>query len=101
MSPHLLLTYDFPPMGGGISRWMSELARRYPPGSLVVSTGFVKGDDEVDETFPNRVERAFVPAAHLRTLPGLLVWSRSASVLAHSTNAEFTWCGTLKPCGYA
>ena len=27
-TPHLLLTYDFPPMGGGIARWMDELARR-------------------------------------------------------------------------
>jgi phosphatidylinositol alpha-1,6-mannosyltransferase len=101
MRPHLLLTYDFPPMGGGVSRWMSELTRRYPPGGLVVSTGFMKGDDEVDETFPNRVERAFVPSHRLRTLPGLLVWSRHASVLARSTDVEFTWCGTLKPCGYA
>ena len=101
MRPHLLLTYDFPPMGGGVSRWMSELARRYPPGSLVVSTGFMKGDDETDATYPNRVERAFVPSQRLRTIPGLLVWSRHASVLARSTNAEFTWCGTLKPCGYA
>ena len=28
--PHLLLSYDFPPIGGGISRWMGELALRYP-----------------------------------------------------------------------
>ena len=39
MTTHLLLTYDFPPIGGGIARWMAELARRYPAGSLVVSTG--------------------------------------------------------------
>jgi hypothetical protein len=39
MSTQLLLTYDFPPMGGGIARMMGELARRYPPGTLVVSTG--------------------------------------------------------------
>jgi hypothetical protein len=39
MSTQLLLTYDFPPMGGGIARMMGELASRYPPGTLVVSTG--------------------------------------------------------------
>ena len=25
MRPHLLLSYDFPPIGGGIARWMGEL----------------------------------------------------------------------------
>jgi hypothetical protein len=39
MRTHLLLSYDFPPIGGGISRWMAELAKRYPAGTLVVSTG--------------------------------------------------------------
>jgi hypothetical protein len=35
MPHHLLLAYDFPPIGGGIARWMAELAKRYPAGSLV------------------------------------------------------------------
>ena len=39
MRPHLLLSSDFPPMGGGIARWMGELTRRYPVGSFVASTG--------------------------------------------------------------
>ena len=39
MSTHLLLTFDFPPMRGGIARMMGELARSYPPGTRVVSTG--------------------------------------------------------------
>ena len=50
MRPHLLLTYDFPPIGGGIARWMAELARRYPPGSLVVSTGLHPDAPDVDAT---------------------------------------------------
>ena len=59
MAPQLLLTYDFPPIGGGIARWMAELAKRYPPGSLVVNaTGpdtirllppLTVSDDEIDE----------------------------------------------------
>jgi hypothetical protein len=57
MAPQLLLTYDFPPIGGGIARWMAELAKRYPPGSLVVSTGQHPDAPEVDATFPNRVDR--------------------------------------------
>jgi hypothetical protein len=43
MSPQLLLSYDFPPMGGGIARWMGELARRFPAESLVISTGHCPG----------------------------------------------------------
>ena len=101
MRPHLLLSSDFPPMGGGIARWMGELTRRYPVGSFVASTGEMDGADEVDETYPNRIERCTVRADRLRTLPGLLIWSRQASVLARSIDAEFTWCATLKPCGYA
>ncbi len=99
MRPHLLLSSDFPPMGGGIARWMGELTRRYPVGSFVASTGEMDGSDEVDETYPNRIERCMVRADRLRTLPGLLIWSRQASVLARTIDAEFTWCATLKPCG--
>ena len=101
MRPQLLLTYDFPPMGGGIARWMGELARRYPQGSLVVSTGQVPGSDEVDERLPNRVDRLSVPARRLKTLQGVLAWSRQASVLTRTLDPEFIWCGTLKPAAYA
>ena len=73
MAPQLLLTYDFPPIGGGIARWMAELAKRYPPGSLVVSTGQHPDAADVDATFPNRVDRLPLAARRLRTLQGLLL----------------------------
>jgi phosphatidyl-myo-inositol dimannoside synthase len=100
MPPHLLLTYDFPPIGGGIARFMSELAKRYPPGGLVVSTGQHPDAQDVDSTFPNPVDRLPVSARRLRTLQGILLWSRRAAVLARSTGAEFIWCGNLKPAAY-
>ncbi len=100
MSPHLLLAYDFPPVGGGIARFMSELAKRYPPGGLVVSTGQLPGAQEVDATFPNQVDRVAFPARRLRTLQGILLWSRRAAVLARSIGAEFSWCGNIKPAAY-
>jgi len=87
-------------MGGGIARAMSELARHYPPGELVISTGEGEGTDEVDARFPNRVERVPIPAARLKALPGVLMWSRQAAILARATNAEFCWAATIKPCGY-
>ncbi|HET7422554.1 MAG TPA: glycosyltransferase family 4 protein [Gemmatimonadales bacterium] len=100
MRPHLLLTYDFPPIGGGIARWMAELARRYPPGSLVVSTGLHPDAPDVDATFPNRVDRLPLPARKLRSIPGLLAWSRRAAMLTRSVGAEFIWCGNIKPAAY-
>ena len=100
MRPQLLLTSEFPPMSGGIARWMGELARRYPQGSLVVSTGQVADSDEVDERLPNRVDRLALSVKRLKTLPGILHWSRHASVLARTLDAEFIWCGTLKPSAY-
>ena len=100
MGTHLLLTYDFPPIGGGIARWMAELARRYPPGSLVVSTGQQGDSSDVDAGFPNRIDRLAIPSRRLRTIQGLLLWSRRVAVLARSTDAEFIWCGNIKPAAY-
>jgi phosphatidyl-myo-inositol dimannoside synthase len=99
-APQLLLTYDFPPIGGGIARWMAELAKRYPPGSLVVSTGQHPDSPDVDSTFPNRVDRLPLAARKLRTLRGLLFWSRRATVLTRECGAEFIWCGNMKPAAY-
>jgi phosphatidyl-myo-inositol dimannoside synthase len=99
-APQLLLTYDFPPIGGGIARWMAELAKRYPPGSLVVSTGQHADSPDVDSTFPNRVDRLPLAARKLRTLRGLLFWSRRAAVLTRECGAEFIWCGNMKPAAY-
>ena len=100
MGTHLLLTYDFPPIGGGIARWMAELARRYPAGSLVVSTGQQGDSSDVDASFPNRIDRLAIPSRRLRTIQGLLLWSRRVAVLARSTDAEFIWCGNIKPAAY-
>jgi phosphatidyl-myo-inositol dimannoside synthase len=96
----LLLTYDFPPMRGGIARWMGELARRYPPGSLVVSTGEHPDGKLVDAGYPNPVDRLPIPARRLRTVQGLVLWSRRVAALARTTAAEFIWCGNIKPAGY-
>jgi phosphatidylinositol alpha-1,6-mannosyltransferase len=100
MSTQMLLTYDFPPMGGGIARMMGELAGRYPPGTLVVSTGRYKGGPEMDAGFANVVDRIGVASARLRTLQGLLAWSGRAAELARSVRPEFVWCGNFKPAGY-
>ena len=100
MGLHLLLTYDFPPIGGGIARMTGEVAARYPAGELVVSTGRTPGDAESDARLPNEVDRLPLPAARLRTLPGLLRWSRRAAELSRREHVDFVWCGNIKPALY-
>ncbi len=100
MPADLLLTLAFPPMAGGVSRWMCEVARRYPPPGIVVSTGFHPDAADVDGTLPSPVDRLPLPAKHLRTLQGLLLWSRRAAVLARSYRARFIWCGDIHPSAY-
>ncbi|MFL5401550.1 MAG: glycosyltransferase family 4 protein [Gemmatimonadales bacterium] len=100
MSPHLLLTYDFPPMGGGIARWMGELAKRYPAGSLVVSTGQQPNSAAVDRVLPNRVDRLPISSRRLRTVQGLTMWSRRVAGLVRAAGAEYIWCGNAKPAAY-
>lgn len=99
-APELLFCYDFPPMGGGIARWMGELALRWPAGELVVSTGTLKGGVEADRRFPNPVDRLALPSRRLRTLQGLVRWSRRATRLARQYGASFAWCGNLRPAAY-
>jgi phosphatidylinositol alpha-1,6-mannosyltransferase len=87
-------------MGGGIARMMAELTNHYPPGTLVVSTGSWPGSETVDAGFRNRVDRLTVPSRRLRTIQGLLTWSRRASALTRTLEPEFLWCGNFKPAGY-
>jgi phosphatidylinositol alpha-1,6-mannosyltransferase len=97
---HLLVTYDFPPLGGGIARALGEIARHYPPGSLTVSTGLVRGANLADALLPNRVDRVPVRSDRLKNLPGLLRWSRRAGRLAQRIQAGFAWGGNLRPAGH-
>ncbi len=100
MGTSLLLTYDFPPHGGGIARMMGELALRFPPQSLIVSTGRYPGSPESDALLPQPVDRAPIYAKRLRTLHGLALWSWRAGGLVRRYTPGFTWCGNLKPAGY-
>lgn len=93
----LLLCYDFPPMGGGIARWMAELARGYPAGTLLVSTGSLPGAAASDAELPNPVDRIGVPAGRLRNPVGLLRWARRVTRLGRDPRTRFLWCGNIRP----
>ena len=79
---------------------MGELALRYPPGSLVVSTGAYAGGATSDAQFPQPIDRVSVRATRLRTVYGLALWTWRAAALARRWRPGFTWCGELKPAGY-
>lgn len=79
---------------------MGELAKRYSPGSLWISTGSHQGDKAADAALPNRVDRLPAASRRLRTLPTLLQWCRRAEAFARSERPEFVWCGNFKPAGY-
>ncbi|HEY4648652.1 MAG TPA: glycosyltransferase family 4 protein [Gemmatimonadales bacterium] len=97
---HLLISYDFPPMGGGIARMMGELAQRYPAGSLLISTGRVPASAERDTQLPNRVDRVAIKSTRLRTIQGLVLWSHRVWRLGRSFAPGFVWCGNLKPAAF-
>ncbi len=100
MAHDLLLSFDFPPMGGGISRWMSEMARRHPAGTLTVSTGRVPGDAASDVAYPATVDRLDVPSGRLRSLAGQVRWARRALALHRATPFRFAWCDNIRPSAY-
>ena len=100
MSADLLLTLAFPPMSGGVARWMYEIARRYPSPGIVVSTGSHPDGSDVDGTLPSLVDRLPLPPKRLKTLQGLLLWARRSAVLARAHRSRFIWCGDIHPAGY-
>lgn len=100
MRSTLLLGFNFPPHEGGIARTMGELALRYPPRSLVVSTGSYAGSDASDARFQQTIDRVSVHAKRLRTINGLAWWTWRASELARRLRPGFTWCAELKPAAY-
>lgn len=96
----LLLSFNFPPHGGGIARMMGELALHYPPHSLLVSTGAYADSGPSDARFPQPIDRVGIRATRLRTMNGLALWTARAAGLARRYRFGFAWCGELKPAGY-
>lgn len=79
---------------------MGELALRYPPQDLVVSTGTYPDSAASDARFPQLIDRVGIRASRLRTINGLALWTWRASALARRHRPGFAWCGELKPAGY-
>lgn len=54
----LIVTNDFPPRQGGIETFAWQIARRFPPGEVVVFTARMRGDRAFDARVPFTVIRA-------------------------------------------
>lgn len=100
MTTDLLLTSNFPPLYDGIASWMSQLARHYGNDAMLVSLGSEPEQEASDARQRVRIDRMTIPRARLRTLPGIVAWSRRAATLARENQVAFTWCGNLKPPAY-
>jgi phosphatidylinositol alpha-1,6-mannosyltransferase len=100
MGPSLLVTSEFPPAATGVARALGQIARHYPAGALVVSTGAVAGAQLGDRRLEVRVDRIGIPVARLKGLPAVLLWSRRVATLAREVQPEFVWCGTVRPAAY-
>lgn len=101
MHPDILIAYDFPPARGGLARVMSEVARRHPPDSLVVSAPRAAEARAPGTTEGVELDRMPFAPRQLRAVPGLLLWARRVASLARRREARFIWCGQLKPATYA
>jgi phosphatidylinositol alpha-1,6-mannosyltransferase len=102
MAKTFLLTDEFPPMQTGISRMMGEIARRYPKGELLVSTGQHRDASETDGAFSAAtIDRLPLSSRALKSLAGLLFWSRRVASLARTHKPRFAWCDSIRPSAYA
>jgi phosphatidylinositol alpha-1,6-mannosyltransferase len=101
VSKTFLLTDEFPPTQTGVARMMGEIARRYPRGELLVSTGQHRDAQDADARFAGTtIDRLPIPARTLKSLPGLLFWSRRVATLARHHKPRFAWCDSLRPSAY-
>src|SRR5438132_4399721 len=102
MPKTFLLTDEFPPVQTGIARLMGEIARRYPKGELLVSTGQHRDASETDGAYATAtLDRLPLSTRALRNIIGLMLWSRRVASLARQHKPRFAWCDSIRPAGYA
>jgi phosphatidylinositol alpha-1,6-mannosyltransferase len=99
----LLVTSDFPPLGGGIARLCAELAVRRP--HWIVSTpveegGGLEAKYSSAGVDPARVRRLGIGVRAARTLPGVVRWTRHVAGLHRRKPFRLVYGANLKPAGY-
>jgi phosphatidylinositol alpha-1,6-mannosyltransferase len=101
MAKTFLLTDEFPPIVTGIARLMGEIARRYPSGELLVSTGQHRDSLEIDARYAaTSIDRLPLASRSLKGFAGLLFWSRRVVSLARTHKPRFAWADSIRPATY-
>ncbi|MEU6039335.1 glycosyltransferase family 4 protein [Actinomadura sp. NPDC047616] len=90
----LIITNDFPPRRGGIETFVYELARRFPPGEVVVYTSGEPQARVFDSGLPFPVVRD-----RARTLLPTPRVARNARALAEAYGCDRVWFGAAAPLG--
>ena len=91
----LVVTNDFPPKVGGVNYYVSELIRRFPPGSVTVLASTWPGAESFDRTLPQRIVRW--PVRTLLPTPAVCA---AAIRLARETRADAALCGASLPLAF-
>ncbi|MDJ0363104.1 glycosyltransferase family 4 protein [Rhodococcus sp. H29-C3] len=94
MSRTLIVTNDFPPRQGGIETFASEMARRFPPESIVVYTSAERGAAAYDASLPFPVIRD-----RSRTLLPTGRVMRKAGLIALEHDCDTAWIAAAAPLG--
>lgn len=95
---HLFVTQDYAPDRGGMARRHVELARRWPGGTMAVSTvaATQATDDEAHRVAVLRQPFGFREANRFSNQVGWARW-----LTAHASDVALLHCGNVRPVGYA
>jgi phosphatidylinositol alpha-1,6-mannosyltransferase len=101
----LLLTQVFPPQTGGSGRWLYEVYRRMPPGSVVVAAGEFPGAETFDaqQNVPIRRMPLTFPTWGFFSVRGLTCYVRAYQRLVATVRREQAGqvhCGKCLPEGW-
>ncbi|MEV0399351.1 glycosyltransferase family 4 protein [Actinoallomurus sp. NPDC050550] len=94
MGATLIITNDFPPRLGGIETFVYEIARRFPPGEVVVYTSREPHGDRFDAGLPFPVVRD-----RARTLLPTREVAATAVALSKGYGCDRVWFGAAAPLG--
>jgi phosphatidylinositol alpha-1,6-mannosyltransferase len=95
VTPHLLVTNDFPPKHGGIQSYLWELWRRLPPADVAVLATRFPGAAAWDASQPYRIERT-----HEKVLLPTRTLARRIDGLADAVGARLVLLDPALPLGW-
>ncbi len=95
----LLLTQDFPPVGGGMSSYYYHLLRAFPPGEVGVITTRAEMPFD-DRALPFPIHRLKRSARQLRTQADILFAKPVIRQLVREMDPEALIVGNFRPFGY-